>query len=77
MQALRSTGKAVLFTSLTLIVAVAMWLFSGLQFQADMGLLLVTMFAANLLGALLMLPALAWLCAKFLNMKPSGGLTIQ
>ncbi|MDP3856594.1 MAG: efflux RND transporter permease subunit [Stagnimonas sp.] len=76
-QALRSTGKAVLFTSLTLIVAVAMWLFSGLQFQADMGLLLVTMFSANLLGALLMLPALAWLCAKFLTMKPSGGITIQ
>ena len=76
-QALRSTGKAVLFTSLTLIVAVALWLFSGLQFQADMGLLLVTMFTANLLGALLLLPALAWLCAKFLPMKPSGGLTIQ
>lgn len=76
-QALRSTGKAVLFTSLTLIVAVALWLFSGLQFQADMGLLLVTMFTANLLGALLLLPALAWLCAKWLPMKPSGGITIQ
>jgi len=76
-QALRSTGKAVLFTSLTLIVSVAMWLFSGLQFQADMGLLLVFMFTANLLGALLMLPALAWLCSKFLPMKPHGGLAIQ
>lgn len=76
-QALRSTGKAVLFTSLTLIVSVAMWLFSGLQFQADMGLLLVFMFTANLLGALLMLPALAWLCSKFLPMKPRGGLAIQ
>lgn len=76
-QALRSTGKAVLFTSLTLVVAVAMWLFSGLQFQADMGLLLVTMFTANLLGALLLLPALAWLCAKWLPMKPAGGITIQ
>ena len=76
-QALRSTGKAVLFTSLTLIVSVAMWLFSGLQFQADMGLLLVFMFTANLLGALLMLPALAWLCSKFLPMKPQGGIAIQ
>jgi len=76
-QALRSTGKAVLFTSLTLIVSVAMWLFSGLQFQADMGLLLVFMFTANLLGALLMLPALAWLCFKFLPMKPQGGIAIQ
>ena len=75
--ALRTTGKAVLFTSLTLIVSVAMWLFSGLQFQADMGLLLVFMFTANLLGALLMLPALAWLCSKFLPMKPQGGIAIQ
>lgn len=76
-QALRTTGKAVLFTSLTLIVSVAMWLFSGLQFQADMGLLLVFMFTANLLGALLMLPALAWLCSRFLPMKPHGGMAIQ
>ena len=76
-QALRTTGKAVLFTSLTLIVSVAMWLFSGLQFQADMGLLLVFMFTANLLGALMMLPALAWLCSKFLPMKPQGGIAIQ
>jgi predicted RND superfamily exporter protein len=77
LQAMRSTGKAVLFTSLTLIVSVAMWLFSGLQFQADMGLLLVFMFTANLFGALLMLPSLAWLCAKFLPMKPKGGLAIE
>ncbi len=76
-QALRSTGKAVLFTSLTLIVSVAMWLFSGLQFQADMGLLLVFMFTANLFGALLMLPALAWLCSRFMPMKPQGGIAIQ
>jgi predicted RND superfamily exporter protein len=77
MQAMRSTGKAVLFTSLTLIVSVAMWLFSGLQFQADMGLLLVFMFTTNLLGALLMLPSLAWLCSRFLSMKPQGGIAIQ
>ena len=76
-QALRTTGKAVLFTSLTLIVSVAMWLFSGLQFQADMGLLLVFMFTANLFGALMMLPALAWLCSKYLPMKPNGGIAIQ
>ncbi len=76
-QALRSTGKAVLFTSLTLIVSVAMWLFSGLQFQADMGLLLVFMFTTNLIGALLLLPALAWLCSTFLPMKPQAGIAIQ
>lgn len=60
-QALRHTGKAVIFTSLSLIVAVVTWMFSGLQYQADMGLLLFLMFTANLFGAILLLPALAWL----------------
>jgi uncharacterized protein len=60
-QALRHTGKAVVFTSLSLIVSVFTWLFSGLQFQADMGLLLMFMFTTNLFGAVLLLPALAWL----------------
>ncbi len=56
---LQHTGKAVIFTSVALLVSVATWLFSGLQFQADMGLLLVFMFTANLFGAVLVLPALA------------------
>ncbi|SFF33271.1 hypothetical protein SAMN04488120_102231 [Fontimonas thermophila] len=60
-EALRHTGKAVIFTSASLIVSVCTWLFSGLQFQADMGLLLLFMFSANLLGAILLLPALAYL----------------
>jgi predicted RND superfamily exporter protein len=60
-QALRHTGKAVVFTSLSLIVAVVTWMFSALQYQADMGLLLSLMFTANLFGAILLLPALAWL----------------
>src|ERR1051326_1292892 len=52
LQALRNPGRAVVFTSLSLIVAVFTWMFSGLQYQADMGLLLVLMFTANLLGAI-------------------------
>ena len=56
---LQHTGKAVIFTSVALLVSVATWLFSGLQFQADMGLLLVFMFTANLFGAVIVLPALA------------------
>ncbi|MGQ0587665.1 MAG: efflux RND transporter permease subunit [Gammaproteobacteria bacterium] len=60
-QALRHTGKAAVFTSLSLIVAVVTWMYSDLQYQADMGMLLVLMFTANLFGAILLLPALAWL----------------
>jgi len=58
---LRVTGKAVLLTGLTLALGVASWVFSALQFQADMGLLLAFAFLANMLGALLLLPALACL----------------
>ena len=35
------------------------WIFSDLQFQADMGRLLAFMFLANMAGAVLLLPALA------------------
>jgi predicted RND superfamily exporter protein len=37
-------------------------MFSALQFQADMGLLLAFIFLANMVGAIVMLPALVrWL----------------
>lgn len=62
---LRLTGKAVLFTALTLGIGVGTWIFSDLQFQADMGILLAFMFIVNMIGALLLLPALAyWLMPK-------------
>lgn len=75
--ALRHTGKATVFTSLALIVSVVTWLFSGLQFQADMGLLLLFMFTVNLFGAVMMLPALAWLCDRIRPLKPEAGLVIE
>ncbi|MBI2382573.1 MAG: RND family transporter [Gammaproteobacteria bacterium] len=56
---LKQTGKAVLFTGLALGVSVVTWLLSKLQFQADMGLLLVFAFTANMFGAIFVLPALA------------------
>jgi uncharacterized protein len=60
-ETLRVTGKAVLLTGLTLSLGVGSWVFSALQFQADMGVLLAFAFLANMLGALLLLPALALL----------------
>ncbi len=56
---LNLTGKAVAFTGVALSIGVITWLWSDLQFQADMGLLMVFMFLANMLGALFVLPALA------------------
>lgn len=53
------TGNGVAFTGVTLAFSVATWIFSPLKFQADMGILLTFMFLVNMLGAALLLPALA------------------
>ncbi|PWW15032.1 MULTISPECIES: RND family transporter [Pseudidiomarina] len=63
--ALDSTGKAVGFTGLTLAIGVATWIFSPIKFQADMGILLTFMFIWNMLGALILIPALARFFANF------------
>ncbi|GLR66083.1 RND transporter [Acidocella aquatica] len=59
-RALLFTGKVVLLTGFTLAVGVATWIFSPIKFQADMGLLLCFMFLWNMVGALVLLPALAY-----------------
>jgi len=56
---LRSTGKAVGFTGLTLAIGTATWIFSPIKLQSDMGILLTFMFLWNMVGALTLLPALA------------------
>ncbi|MCY1534237.1 efflux transporter, putative, hydrophobe/amphiphile efflux-3 family [compost metagenome] len=57
--ALLSTGKVVILTGVTLGIAVATWALSPIKFQADMGILLAFMFIWNMLGALILTPALA------------------
>jgi len=57
-QTLRETGSAVIFTGLSLSIGVATWAFSPLQFQADMGMLLTFMFFLNMVGAIIVLPAI-------------------
>ncbi|MEH6448266.1 MAG: MMPL family transporter [Oleispira sp.] len=63
-ETLKSTGKAVSFTGITLAIGVGTWIFSPIKFQADMGILLVFMFIWNMLGALILLPALATFILK-------------
>jgi uncharacterized protein len=58
-RALLFTGRVVMLTGVTLAVAVATWVWSPIKFQADMGVLLAFMFLWNMLGALVLLPALA------------------
>jgi predicted RND superfamily exporter protein len=62
---LRLTGRAVIFTGFTLAAGVGTWIFSALQFQADMGILLSFIFLANMVGAIVLLPALVrWLMMR-------------
>jgi predicted RND superfamily exporter protein len=64
LKALQTTGIAVAFTGLTLAIGVGTWIFSPIKFQADMGLMLTFMFIWNMLGALLLLPAIAHYLVK-------------
>jgi len=60
--ALRTTGKAIMFTATIMIVGIAPWYFmSDLKFVADMGLLLIVIMAINMVLALVVLPLLVWL----------------
>jgi uncharacterized protein len=63
-RALLFTGKVVMLTGVTLAIGVVTWVASPIKFQADMGLLLAFMFLWNMLGALVLLPALAHFLLK-------------
>ena len=54
------TGKVVVLTGFTLAAGVVTWIFAPIKFQADMGLLLSFMFLWNMLGAMVLLPSLAY-----------------
>ncbi|MCM8565482.1 efflux RND transporter permease subunit [Thauera linaloolentis] len=53
------TGKVVALVGITLAAGVVTWAWSPIKFQADMGILLTFMFLWNMLGALILIPALS------------------
>jgi predicted RND superfamily exporter protein len=63
-QALQFTGKVVVLVGVTLAAGVLTWAFSPIKFQADMGLLLGFMFVLNMVGAVLLIPALSRLLLR-------------
>jgi predicted RND superfamily exporter protein len=71
-RALLFTGKVVMLTGVTLAVGVITWVASPIKFQADMGLLLAFMFLWNMLGALVLLPALAHFLLKPQRVERQG-----
>jgi predicted RND superfamily exporter protein len=56
-EALRTAGKAVTFTALTMIAGILFWSFSSIRFDADMGVLLALWMAVSFLASVTLLPA--------------------
>lgn len=63
-----TAGKAVLYTAFLISASIAFWGFSPLRFQSEMGTQLLIILTMNMLGGLLLLPALiAWLKPRFVT----------
>ncbi|MEM5388808.1 MMPL family transporter [Paraburkholderia phymatum] len=58
-QSLDFTGRIVGLVGMTMAAGVVTWAWSPIKFQADMGLLLTFMFLWNMIGALVLIPALS------------------
>ena len=58
-RSLRFTGRVVALVGLTMAAGVITWVWSPIKFQADMGILLTFMFLWNMVGALVLIPALS------------------
>lgn len=59
--ALKTTGKAVVFTATTAVGGIFLWFFlSSMRFQAEMGLLLSLLLLINMVLSLLLIPALVY-----------------
>jgi predicted RND superfamily exporter protein len=56
---LKFTGKVVVLVGVTLAAGVITWALSPIKFQADMGILLAFMFIWNMIGAVILIPALS------------------
>jgi hypothetical protein len=78
-EAFATMGTSVVFTGFALSIGVGTWAFSAIKFQADMGVLLAFMFLFNMLGAMLLMPALAsWLFRRRLagRLRPPDRSTV-
>jgi hypothetical protein len=73
LKTMRVTGASIIFTGITLAIGVVTWVFSPLQFQADVGIMLTFMFFVNMLGAIILLPALAaWFVGDIPDLPAKG-----
>ena len=73
--AVQFTGKVVALVGVTLAAGVVTWAFSPIKFQADMGILLTFMFLWNMIGALILIPALS--CYLLREVPSASGIPRQ
>ncbi|MFM0670090.1 efflux RND transporter permease subunit [Paraburkholderia sediminicola] len=71
--ALMFTGKVVMLVGFTLAGGVVTWVWSPIKFQADMGILLTFMFLWNMVGALVLIPALSYFLLRPKAERLRGG----
>ncbi|MDB5982094.1 MAG: efflux transporter [Pseudomonas sp.] len=72
-KALSFTGNVVALVGVTLAAGVVTWAWSPIKFQADMGILLTFMFAWNMVGALVLIPALSHFLLPTSALTPGKG----
>ncbi|WP_273454720.1 efflux RND transporter permease subunit, partial [Nevskia ramosa] len=71
--ALRTTGKAILFTASVMVIGIIPWyVMSGLKFVADMGLLLIAIMGINMVLALVVLPLIVWWVRPKFALRPNS-----
>jgi hypothetical protein len=58
LEALRTSGKAVTFTAVTMVASTFMWVFSNIRFNAEMGGLLALWMGVSFIGSQTLLPVL-------------------
>jgi predicted RND superfamily exporter protein len=63
-EAMVTTGKAITFTAVTMVVSTSFWIFSNIRFNAEMGLLLAIWMGVGYIGAQTLLPIM------LVTMKP-------
>jgi hypothetical protein len=66
------TGKVVALVGITLAAGVVTWVWSPIKFQADMGILLTFMLLWNMIGALILIPALSYFLLRGGNAAPEA-----
>lgn len=69
----RTTGEAIVYTGLTIVLPVLTWYFiSGLKFQAEMGFFLAMIMTTNMIASLTVHPLLIWIIKpKFIRRQSS------